>query len=165
MSCHIQSETESHHVTQWQGREAERCVGSEVLWTLMQVIGSDLEERRRGGGLPSRTGVADCGPWANLAHRLFPEVPLPWHTATLAGACTLYGSFCAATTDSSSWHGDHLTFQAENIDILSLYRKCLPALALKGVGVKSSFSRNIINARNGLSFPSWIYISASYLVC
>ena len=100
------------------------------------VVGnkSDLEERRRGGGPLSRTGVADCGPWANPAHRLFPEVPLPWHTAMPAGARTLYGSFCVTTTDSSSCHGDHLTFQAENIDFLSVYRKCLPALALKGVG-------------------------------
>ena len=132
MSRHIQSEPESNHVTQWQGREAERCVGSEVPQTLMQVIGSDLEEWRRGGSLPSGTGVAHCGLWANLALRLFPEVPLPWHTA--APARTLYGSFCVTTADSSSCHGDHLTFQAENIDFLSVYRKCLPALALKGVG-------------------------------
>ena len=134
MSCHIQSETESHHVTQWQGREAERCVESEILWTLMQAIGSDLEERRQRGSLLSGTGVADCGPWANPVHCLFPELPLPWHTTMPAHVHTLYGSSCVTTTDSTSCHRDHLIFQAENIDFVSLYRKCLPALALRGVG-------------------------------
>lgn len=34
--------------------------------------------------------------------------------------------------ESSGCHGDHLTCRAENIYFLSLYRKCLPTVALKG---------------------------------
>ena len=99
---------------------------------LTQPLGSDLEERGSWGALPSGAGVVDCGPRANPAQRVSGSAPVPWLAAPPAHAHALYGSFCATAAEFGGCHGDHLTCPTENSYFLSLYRKCLPTLALKG---------------------------------